>query len=80
MIQDVIEQIINHQVLLFIIHVINFYCCFCCFQVNENYVLEKYSLQSKCFDHGSFWEQYIDKCRRKRRVNPQAAGCYQVFI
>ena len=49
------------------------------FLANENYALERYSSQSKCFDHGSFWEQYIDHCRRKRRVIPQAAGCYQVF-
>lgn len=47
---------------------------------NENYVLERYSSHSKCFDHGSVWEQYIDQCRRKRRVSPQVAGCYQVFI
>jgi len=46
----------------------------------ENYALEKYSSESKCFDHGSIWEQYIDHCRKKRRVSPQAAGCYQVFI
>lgn len=46
----------------------------------ENYALEKYSSQSKCFDHGSIWEQYIDQCRKKRRITPQAAGCYQVFI
>ncbi|CAF3862207.1 unnamed protein product, partial [Rotaria sp. Silwood1] len=44
---------------------------------NENYALEKYSSQSKCFDHGSIWEQYIDQCHRKRRVIPQAAGCYE---
>ena len=50
---------------------------FCCL-VNENYALEKYSSKSKCFDHGSIWEQYIDQCRRKRRISPQAAGCYQV--
>ncbi len=50
------------------------------FEEIENYVLEKYSSHSKCFDHGSVWEQYIDQCRRKRRVNPQVAGCYQVFI
>jgi len=53
---------------------------FCFFEEIENYVLEKYSSHSKCFDHGSVWEQYIDQCRRKRRVNPQVAGCYQVFI
>ena len=46
----------------------------------ENYALEKYSSKSKCFDHGSIWEQYIDQCRKKRRIFPQAAGCYQVFI
>jgi len=46
----------------------------------ENYALEKYSSESKCFDHGSIWEQYIDHCQKKRRVTPQAAGCYQVFI
>ncbi len=46
----------------------------------ENYALEKYSSESKCFDHGSIWEQYIDQCRKKRRITPQAAGCYQVFI
>lgn len=45
--------------------------------INENYALEKYSSMSKCFDHGSIWEQYIDQCRRKRRISPQAAGCYQ---
>ncbi|CAF3626894.1 unnamed protein product [Adineta steineri] len=43
----------------------------------ENYALEKYSVQSKCFDHGSVWEQYIDECRKKRRIAPQVAGCYQ---
>ncbi|CAF1298982.1 unnamed protein product [Rotaria sordida] len=43
----------------------------------ENYALEKYSSESKCFDHGSIWEQYIEQCRKKRRVIPQAAGCYQ---
>jgi hypothetical protein len=46
----------------------------------ENYVLEKYSSESKCFDHGSVWEQYLDQCRKKRRVFPQTAGCYQVFL
>jgi len=46
----------------------------------ENYSLEKYSSESKCFDHGSIWEQYLDNCRKKRRVISQAAGCYQVFI
>ncbi|CAF3448418.1 unnamed protein product, partial [Rotaria socialis] len=42
----------------------------------ENYALEKFSSGSKCFDHGSIWEQYIDQCRRKRYIAPQAAGCY----
>ncbi|CAF5202145.1 unnamed protein product [Rotaria magnacalcarata] len=42
----------------------------------ENYALEKFSPDSKCFDHGSIWEQYIDQCRRKRYIAPQAAGCY----
>jgi hypothetical protein len=52
---------------------------FFCFLDIENYALERYSSVSKCFDHGSIWEQYIDQCRKKRRVTPQAAGCYQVF-
>ncbi|CAF1333510.1 unnamed protein product [Rotaria sp. Silwood1] len=43
----------------------------------ENYALEKYSSESKCFDHGSIWEQYIEQCHKKRPVTPQAAGCYQ---
>jgi len=43
----------------------------------ENYAVERYSIQSKCFDHSSIWEQYIEQCRRKRRIIPQAAGCYE---
>ncbi|CAF1133400.1 unnamed protein product [Adineta ricciae] len=43
----------------------------------ENYALEKYSPESKCFDHGSTWEQYVDQCQRRRRIWPQTAGCYQ---
>ena len=44
----------------------------------DNFALEKYSSVSKCFNHGSIWEQYIDQCRRKRSIFPQVAGCYHV--
>ena len=74
-IQDVIDQKINHQVHTSLYHLLQQKFSFI---DTENYALEKYSSQSKCFDHGSIWEQYIDQCRRKRRVSPQAAGCYQV--
>jgi len=44
---------------------------------NIQLLVEKYSSESKCFDHGSVWEQYINQCRKIRRVHLQAAGCYQ---
>ena len=52
---------------------------FCISSGKENYALEKYSPESKCFDHGSTWEQYVDQCQRRRRIWPQTAGCYQVY-
>jgi hypothetical protein len=76
-IQDVIEQKINHQVQK---EERSFFVSNISFLDTENYALEKYSSESKCFDHGSIWEQYIDHCQKKRRVTPQAAGCYQVLI
>ncbi|CAF0990282.1 unnamed protein product [Didymodactylos carnosus] len=43
----------------------------------ENYALEQYSSKSKCFNHGSVWNQYFDKCQMRRRITLQTAGCYQ---
>lgn len=80
MILDVIERIINQYVGLNIEGLFSLIFFWDFHQASENYALEKYSPQSKCFDHGSFWEQYIDQCRRKRRIIPQAAGCYQVSL
>lgn len=78
MIHDAIDQKINHQVC---INFINFLIKFHSFlQDQENFAVQKFSPGSKCFDHGSTWEQYVDQCRKKRHITPQAAGCYQVFI
>jgi leishmanolysin-like peptidase len=54
----------------------------CIFEDNEpraenNYLLENYGDNSKCFNHNSTWSIYVDNCKSMITVH-KTIGCYNV--
>jgi len=44
----------------------------------NNYSLEKYGVDSMCFEHGSVWT--VQHCQHTYPVEHWGSGCYQVIL